>query len=123
MVSGRQPSEVRRKADRSRLYSPTFTSTTFWICGSRRKLSRSFLARRIWFATRMTFLGFTIYRAPNLSQTAAKTVFRTEGKRFSRAKTALLEKIRRIRHWPVEKQAAVINATLRGHEMAAHARL
>ena len=64
---------------------------------------------------RMTFLGFTIYRANNLSQTAAKTVFRTEAKRFSRAKTAMLEKIRRIRHWPVEKQIEVINATLRGH--------
>jgi len=64
---------------------------------------------------RMTFLGFTIYRAHNLSHTAAKTVFRTENKRFSRAKAAMLEKIRRIRHRPVEKQIEVINATLRGH--------
>lgn len=64
---------------------------------------------------RMTFLGFTIYRTWNRSQTAVKTVFRTEAKRFGRAKAAILEKIRRIRHWPVEKQVEVINATLRGH--------
>lgn len=64
---------------------------------------------------RMTFLGFTIYRTWNLNRTAAKTVFRTEAKRFSRAKTALLEKIARIRHWPVADQLQVINATLRGH--------
>lgn len=64
---------------------------------------------------RMTFLGFTIYRAPNRSHTAAKTVFKTDAKRFSRAKSALLEKIRKVRHWPVEEQAKMINATLRGH--------
>src|SRR2546422_5942141 len=35
---------------------------------------------------RLTFLGFTIYRARSLSQSVRKTVFQTEGKRFSRAK-------------------------------------
>jgi group II intron reverse transcriptase/maturase len=64
---------------------------------------------------KMTFLGFTIYRSKNRHQTAAKTVFQTDGKRFSRAKAAMKEKIRRVRHWPVEEQRKVINAVLRGH--------
>ena len=64
---------------------------------------------------KMTFLGFTIYRSKRHNQTAAKTLFQTDGKRFGRAKAAMKDKIRRVRHWPVEEQRKVINATLRGH--------
>lgn len=64
---------------------------------------------------RMTFLGFTTYRAKNRSGTAAKTVFEAESKRLGRAKSAIKEKLKRIRHRPVEEQAGAINATLRGH--------
>ena len=64
---------------------------------------------------RMAFLGFTIYRSKNRNQTAAKTVFQTDGKRFSRAKASMREKIRRIKHWPVVEQVKAINAILRGH--------
>ncbi|OFZ53413.1 MAG: hypothetical protein A2428_10095 [Bdellovibrionales bacterium RIFOXYC1_FULL_54_43] len=63
----------------------------------------------------MTFLGFTIYRMKNRSGTDAKTVFETESKRLSRAKSAIREKLKRNRHKPIEKQAEAINATLRGH--------
>jgi group II intron reverse transcriptase/maturase len=64
---------------------------------------------------KMTFLGFTIYRSKNRNQTAAKTVFQTDRKRFGRAKAAMKEKIRRMKHRPVEEQLKVINAILRGH--------
>jgi group II intron reverse transcriptase/maturase len=63
----------------------------------------------------MRFLGFAIYRSKNRSRTASKTVFQTDGKRLSRARAALKEKIRRVRHCPIPKQAAAINAILRGH--------
>jgi group II intron reverse transcriptase/maturase len=63
----------------------------------------------------MKFLGFTIYRSKNRSQTASKTVFQTEGKRFNRARAAMKEKIHRMRHRPIPEQVKVINAILRGH--------
>jgi group II intron reverse transcriptase/maturase len=64
---------------------------------------------------KMNFLGFTIYRAKNRAGKASKTVFETEGKRRSRARTSIMIKIKRIQHWPVENQAKAINAVLRGH--------
>jgi group II intron reverse transcriptase/maturase len=64
---------------------------------------------------RLTFLGFTIYRTRSLSQTVCKTVFQTDGKRFSRAKAGMKERLRRIKHQPVEEQARAINQILRGH--------
>src|SRR5438046_3002703 len=42
---------------------------------------------------RLTFLGFTIYRTRSVGQTVIKTVFRTEGKRFSRAKAGMKEQL------------------------------
>jgi group II intron reverse transcriptase/maturase len=64
---------------------------------------------------RLTFLGFTIYRTQSVGQTVIKTVFQTEGKRYSRAKAALKERLRRMKHEPVEEQACAINQILRGH--------
>jgi hypothetical protein len=64
---------------------------------------------------KLTFLGFTIYRARSLSSSVRKTVFQTEGKRFSRAKAAMKDLLRRIQHHPVEAQAGAINRVLRGH--------
>jgi group II intron reverse transcriptase/maturase len=64
---------------------------------------------------RLTFLGFTIYRTQSVGQTVIKTVFLTEGKRYSRAKAALKERLRRMKHEPVEEQACAINQILRGH--------
>ena len=63
----------------------------------------------------LTFLGFTIYRARSLSQTVIKTVFQTDGKRFSRARAGMRERLRRMRHQPVEDQIRAINQILRGH--------
>lgn len=63
----------------------------------------------------LTFLGFTIYRARSVGKTVIKTVFQTEGKRFSRAKAGMKERIQRMQHQPVEIQARAINQTLRGH--------
>lgn len=48
-------------------------------------------------------------------KTGSKTVFQTDGKRFSRAKAAMKARIRRSKHWPVEEQVKMINAVLRGH--------
>jgi group II intron reverse transcriptase/maturase len=64
---------------------------------------------------RLTFLGFTIYRTQSVGKTVIKTVFQTEGKRFSRAKAAMKDRLRRLRHQPVETQARTINQMLRGH--------
>ncbi len=64
---------------------------------------------------RMTFLGFTIYRTKNRSGIGRKTVFQTDSKRFSRAKASIKQKIRQIKHWPIDKQVVVLNAILRGH--------
>jgi RNA-directed DNA polymerase len=64
---------------------------------------------------KLTFLGFTIYRARSLSSALRKTVFQTEGKRFSRAKAGMRDLLRRIKHHPVEAQAGAINRVLRGH--------
>jgi len=63
----------------------------------------------------LTFLGFTIYRARSVGNTVIKTVFQTEGKRFSRAKARMKERIQQLQHQPVEQQARGINQILRGH--------
>jgi hypothetical protein len=64
---------------------------------------------------KLTFLGFTIYRTRSVGKTVIKTVFQTEGKRFSRAKAAMKDRLRRMRHQPVEEQARAVNQILRGH--------
>ena len=64
---------------------------------------------------KLTFLGFTIYRTRSVGKTVIKTVFQTEGKRFSRAKAGMKERIQRMKHQPVETQARAINQILRGH--------
>ncbi len=63
----------------------------------------------------ITFLGFTIYQSKNRNQTSRKTVFQTEGKRFTRAKARMKSKIRQMRHWPIEEQIKMINSVLCGH--------
>ena len=64
---------------------------------------------------KLTFLGFTIYRARSFSSSVRKTVFQTEGKRFGRAKAGMKELLRPMKHHPVEEQARAINRILRGH--------
>jgi group II intron reverse transcriptase/maturase len=64
---------------------------------------------------KLTFLGFTIYRTRSVGQTVVKTVFHTDGKRFSRAKATMKGRLRRMMHQPVEQQARAINQILRGH--------
>ena len=63
----------------------------------------------------LSFLGFTIHRAKTRSQTGYKTVFQTDGKRYTRSKAAMKEKLHRMMHWKLESQAARINSILRGH--------
>lgn len=64
---------------------------------------------------RMNFLGFTIFRALTKDGKGWKVVFQTDGKRFSRARAAMKDKLNRMRHWRVELQAKRINAMLMGH--------
>lgn len=64
---------------------------------------------------KLTFLGFTIYRTRSVGKTVVKTVFQTEGKRFSRAKAAMKQRLRRMMHQPVEQQARTIHQILHGH--------
>ena len=64
---------------------------------------------------RIAFLGFNIFRAKNRSQKGHKTVYQTEGKRYTRAKTAMKEKLYRMMHWSLKEQTKMINSILRGH--------
>lgn len=64
---------------------------------------------------RITFLGFDIYRSGCLSGKGSKPTFKTEAKRFSRAKQRMKEKVSRNMHKPIKHQAQSINAILRGH--------
>jgi group II intron reverse transcriptase/maturase len=63
----------------------------------------------------ITFLGFEIFRSKCRNGKGLKTTFKTEGKRFARAKQRMKEILQRIMHWPLEKQAQRINSTLVGH--------
>lgn len=64
---------------------------------------------------RMTFLGFNIYRGKTRDGKRSKTVFRTEGKRFTRSKAKIKAKMHKLMHKPIEVQAQGINAFLNGH--------
>lgn len=64
---------------------------------------------------RITFLGFDIFRSKCRSGKGHKVTFKTEGKRFTRAKQRMKENLQRIMHWPVENQAKRINSILVGH--------
>jgi group II intron reverse transcriptase/maturase len=63
----------------------------------------------------MTFLGFSIRRERTRSGWGHKTVFRTEAKRFSRAKARMKAALRARMHQKVEDQAQAVAAILRGH--------
>lgn len=63
----------------------------------------------------MTFLGFSILRSQTRNGTKTKVVFKTESKRFTRAKLRLKERLHRIMHLPLEIQAASINTFPGGH--------
>lgn len=64
---------------------------------------------------RMTFLGFAIGREKIRSGRGYKTVFRTEAKRFGRAKARMKAALWERMHWKVEDQAKAVAALLRGH--------
>lgn len=64
---------------------------------------------------RMTFLGFNIFRAKARKGSKPAIVFQTEGKRFTRAKAAMKEHLRRTMHWGLQRQVVVINSVLMGH--------
>jgi RNA-directed DNA polymerase len=64
---------------------------------------------------RMTFLGFSIFRSRDRAGKRSIVVFKTDGKRFTRAKLKLKQRLRKIMHLPVEAQAASINSFLVGH--------
>jgi len=64
---------------------------------------------------RMNFLGFIIFRALTRNGRGWKTVFQTDGKRFSRARAAMKEKLTRMMHWNVKQQGQMINSILNGH--------
>jgi RNA-directed DNA polymerase len=64
---------------------------------------------------RMNFLGFAIFRARTKSGTSWRATFQTEGKRFTRARAAMKDKLFRMMHWDVELQARRINQILAGH--------
>ena len=64
---------------------------------------------------RMTFLGFSIFRSRTRDGRGTKVVFKTEGKRFTRAKLKLKERLHKIMHLSIAAQAASINSFLVGH--------
>lgn len=64
---------------------------------------------------RMTFLGFSIYKTRKRNGSGYRLTFKTEGKRFSRAKQEMKRVLFRMMHREVKEQARRINALLRGH--------
>lgn len=64
---------------------------------------------------RITFLGFDIFYSLNRYGTGWKMTYRTEGKRLTRAKASIKEKMRRWMHERIEQQVVRINRVLRGH--------
>lgn len=64
---------------------------------------------------KLTFLGFSIYRAVTRNKTGCKVVFRTDAKRFTRAKASIKEKMWKQMHKKPKEQVKAINAVLRGH--------
>jgi group II intron reverse transcriptase/maturase len=63
----------------------------------------------------MSFLGFSIFRAKNRNGTGYKTVFKTEKKRFARAKESIKEKLQASMHVEIGSQVKMINSMLVGH--------
>lgn len=63
----------------------------------------------------ISFLGMEIFRAKTKSGKGTKVVFKTQGRRFGKAKQKLKEKLKKIMHWRVEDQAKTLNSILRGH--------
>lgn len=64
---------------------------------------------------RISFLGFNIFRAANRKATSSKVIFQTDGKRLSRAKSAMKEKLFRVMHHDLKVQVTFINSILIGH--------
>lgn len=64
---------------------------------------------------KLTFLGFSIFKALTRKKTGFKIVFKTDPKRFTRAKTNIKEKIWRSMHKEIREQAKAINSVLTGH--------
>jgi RNA-directed DNA polymerase len=64
---------------------------------------------------RLTFLGFSIYRGKTVDGKSSKIVFRTENKRFTRAKAKIKAKMHKLMHSPIPVQATAINSFLCGH--------
>jgi len=64
---------------------------------------------------RMTFLGFDILRSKSRNGHGWKTIFKTEGKRFTCGKERMKKSMQRMMHWPLEKQVQRINSILVGH--------
>ena len=64
---------------------------------------------------KMSFLGFSIFQTRNRQGWGWKTVFRTDGRRFTRAKMQMKERLHKIMHWEIQNQVSVINSLLRGH--------
>lgn len=63
----------------------------------------------------MAFLGMKIFLARNRKNTGWKIVYQTEGKRFSRAKERIKEKMWRMMHRDLGSQVDAINSFLAGH--------
>lgn len=64
---------------------------------------------------RLNFLGFNIFLMRNRQGWGWKVVYRTDGKRLSRAKAKMKDKLYKIMHRDIKQQVVMINAILRGH--------
>ncbi len=64
---------------------------------------------------RISFLGFELFFAKSLSGRGYKSVFKTQGPRFGKARRELQEKLHEMMHWSIEAQAKRLNSIMRGH--------
>jgi RNA-directed DNA polymerase len=64
---------------------------------------------------KLTFLGFSIFKEVTRKKTGYKLVFKTDSKRFARAKASMKDKLWKVMHYDPKDQAKLINSILTGH--------
>ena len=64
---------------------------------------------------KLTFLGFSIFKEVTRKKTGYKLVYKTDSKRFTRAKTSMKERLWKLMHYDLKEQTKTINSILVGH--------
>ena len=63
----------------------------------------------------ISFLGFKIYFQKQRNGNGVKIVYKTNGKKISQSLNSIKDRLWKMMHLPVERQARYLNSVLRGH--------